>query len=170
MIEKDIPAIPLASEDIPFASAAELRQLSVAMAGTARRQLDIASRSLDPKVYDTEEFVEAVKKLALTKRGQIRILVLDPEALLSQGSHRLVELAMRVSSHIEIRKPGPDHQEYNEALLLADRMGVVYRKYSDRHDGQANYHAPLWAARLSDDFEQLWQNAESIPHFRRLML
>lgn len=140
------------------------------MVGKARRQLDIVSRSLEPAVYGTQDFLEAAKALALTPRGQVRILLLDPEALLARGGHRLVELAMRVSSHMEIRRPGPDHQEFNEAMLIADRRGVIHRQLSDRYEGVANFHAPQWAARLSDNFETIWQNAEPDPHFRRLML
>lgn len=170
MIENDNGSLKPGSEDVPFSSALELRRLSAEMAGSAGQQLDIVSRSLDPPVYDTEEFLGAVKKLVLTRRGRARILVLDPESLLAYGGHRLVELALRASSHMEIRRPGPDHLEFNEALLIADRIGVIHRKHSDRYEGVANFRARQWAARLSERFELLWQNAETDPHFRRLML
>lgn len=170
MIENDSGSLGLGAEDLPFSTSLELRRLSVEMVGNARRQLDIVSRSLEPAVYDSVEFVDAVKKLALSPHGRVRILVLDPESLLSYGGHRLVELAMRVSSHMEIRRPGPDHLEFNEAMLIADRMGVIHRKYSDRFEGIANFRARLWAARLSESFDLLWQNADIDPHFRRLML
>lgn len=158
------------SGDIPFFSSSELGSLSVEMVGGARRRLDIVSHSLEPAVYDTEAFLEAVKKLVLTPRGQARILVLDPEALISRGGHRLVDLATRVSSRMEIRRPGPEDQEFNEAMLIVDDVGMIHRKLSDRYEGVANFHAPLRAAQLLESFESLWQNAEADPHFRRLML
>jgi len=167
-IDNDTPAA--ASGPIPFSSALELRRLSAEMAANARQQLDIVSRSLDPRVYDTEEFISAVKQLVLTPRSRVRILLLDPAALLARGGHRLVELAIRVSSHMEIRRVGPDQSEFNEAMMIADRSGAIYREYSDRHDGIANFHDRLWAARLSESFESLWQNALPDPNFRRLML
>ena len=169
MIDNDDSPAP-ASQDIPFDSARELCRLSVAMAAGARRQMDIVSRSLDPMIYDTEEFADAVKRLVLAKGSRVRILLLDPESLFARGGHRLVELAMRVSSHMEIRRVGAEQAGFNEAMLIADRVGVIHRKYSDRHEGTANFHARLWAARLSESFELLWQNSESDPHFRRLML
>ena len=160
------------AEDIHFSSSLELANLSAQMAGRARRHLDIASRSLEPAVYEAKEFLAAVQKLVVSGRGRarVRILVFDPEALLSRGDHRLVNLAMRVSSYIEIRRPGPDHQEFNEAMLIADRTAVIHRRQSDRYDGVANFHSPLRAAHLSESFEAVWQNAEPDPHFRRLML
>jgi hypothetical protein len=172
MMAGDTDPSGLKAEDIIFSSSLELARLSADMAGRARRRLDIASRSLEPAVYDTKEFLEAVQKLVLAARGRacVRILVLDPEALISRGDHRLVQLAMRVSSYMEIRRPGPDHQEFNEALLIADGKGVIHRKQADRYEGVANFHAPRRAAHLSQSFETLWQHAELDPNFRRLML
>lgn len=158
------------SGDIPFFSSAELGELTVEMVGAARQRLDIVSRSLEPAVYDTVAFLEAAKKLVLAPRGQARIVLLDPAELLSRGGHRLVDLAMRASSHMEIRRPGPDDLEFNEAMLIADQRGVIYRKLSDRYEGVANFDSPLRAAQLAESFEALWQNAEAVPHFRRLML
>ena len=156
--------------DIAIATSADLGKISLAMARRSAHQLDIVSRGLDPVVYDTRDFLDAVKHLVLSRRGQVRIIVLDADALISRDGHRLVGLAMRVSSFMEIRSPGESHAEFNEAMMIADRLSVIHRHYSDRYEGIANFHAPQWAALLSSSFESIWQNAEPIPHFRRLML
>jgi hypothetical protein len=156
--------------DIHFSSPDELCKITVEMAGLSRRQLDIVSRSLEPAVYATVDFVDAVKNLVLSARGRVRIIVLDPIPLISRGNHRLVDLAMRLSSFIEIRRPGEYHLEFNEAMLIADRLSVVHRKYSDRYEGMANFQAPRLASTMTENFEAIWQHAETIPHFRRLML
>jgi len=160
------------TEDIPFSSRLEVANLTAQMAGRVRRHLDIVSRSLEPAVYETKEFLEAAQRLVVSGRGRarVRILLLNPEALLARGDHRLVNLALRVSSYMEIRRPGPDHVEFNEAMLIADRMGVIHRKLSDRYEGIANFRNPQRAAHLSDSFESIWTHAEPDPHFRRLML
>jgi hypothetical protein len=162
----------LQSEDIHFSSRLELADLTAQMAGQARRHLDIVSRALEPEVYETQAFLAAAQRLVVSGRGRgrVRILVLDPEALLSQGEHRLVGLAQRLSSYMEIRRPGPDHQEFNEAMLIVDGKAVIHRKQSGRYEGIANFHSPVRAAHLSEGFEAIWQNAEPDPHFRRLML
>lgn len=171
--ETDGPASSgLKAEDIAFLTSAELAELSAQMALRARRSLDIVSRALDPKVYDTREFVEAARRLVASGRGRakVRIVVLDPEALLAYGNHRLVDLCMKLSSYMEIRRPGPDHQDFNQAMLIADGKAVIHRKHSDLFAGVANFHAPWRAENLSESFEALWQNGEPDPNFRRLML
>jgi hypothetical protein len=172
MMTSDSEHADCGTGNIPFSSSLELAALSAQMAGRVRRRLDIVSRSLEPAVYETKEFLDAVQKLVVTGRGHahVRILVLDVEALISRGDHRLVMLAMRVSSYMEIRRLGPDQQGFNEAMLIADQVGVIHRMVSDRYEGVANFHDPLRAARLSESFELMWQNAEPDPHFRRLML
>jgi hypothetical protein len=140
------------------------------MAGLSRRQLDIVSRSLDPAVYNTADFLDGVKSLVLSGRGRVRIILLDPDPLISSGKHRLLELTMRLSSLMSIRRPGECHSEFNEAMLIADRLSVVHQKYSDRYEGMANFQSPRLASSLTENFEAIWQNAEAIPHFRRLML
>ena len=160
------------AEDIRFSSSLELANITAQMAAQARRHVDIVSRSLEPAVYEGAAFLAAVQRLVVAGRGRgrVRILVLDPEALLSRGDHRLVNLAMRLSSYMEIRRPGPDHQAFNEALMVVDRTGCIHRPLSDRYEGVANFHSPLRAAHLAESFEALWQPAEPDPHFRRLML
>ncbi len=157
-------------EDILFSTSSELGQLSVAMAKVARRRLDIVSRRLDPSVYETRDFLETVKKLVISGHVKVRILVLDPASVISLGNHRLVDLAMHVSSHMEIRRPGANHLDFNEAMLIADNMVVIHRKYADRYEGVANFNAPREASIMAESFESIWQHAETIPHFRRLMI
>lgn len=170
MSEPDSEAASRDGHEIHIESLQQLREVSLQMVQGTFRHLDIVSRSLDPAVYDTPEFVQAVRALALGKRSRVRILLLRPESLLSRGGHRLVELAMRLSSHLEIRKPGPDDEDYNEGLMIVDSRIGIHRPLADRYEGVANFKSPAWAARLSESFERLWQNAEPDPHFRRLML
>jgi hypothetical protein len=160
------------SEDILFATSRELSALSAQMVSQARRSVDIVSRFLEPAVYDTQNFVEAMQRLVVSGRGRakVRILVLDPAALVSYGNHRVVDLCMKVSSYMEIRRPGPDHQDFNEAMLIVDGKAMIHRKLSDRYEGIANFHAPRRAEQLLERFEALWQQGEPDTNFRRLML
>ena len=168
----DVANAPISNTegDVTIASFAELHNITLAMTGTAKRQLDIISRSLEPVVYDTKDFLDAVKNMILTHRGKVRIVVIDPATLISRNDHRLVEMAIRLSSFMEIRKPGEHHAEFNEAMLIADRKMVIYQKHSDRYESVANLNAPRMAASLSDNFDIIWQHTVTIPDFRRLML
>lgn len=147
-----------------------LREVLLALTSQARRTLDIVSRHLDPTLYDRDDFVEAVKAIALgSSRAQIRVLVLDPAPVVSQG-HRLVQLAQRLSSFVQVRVPAPEQREFNEAWLVADKDGYAHRRFSDRFEATANFHDPRLAVHLTNRFDELWQRASPDPNLRRLHL
>ena len=147
-----------------------LRQLALAMASQCVRTLDIVSRHLDPVIYDNEAFATAVRQLAIgSKYSRIRLLVSDPAPLVT-GGHRLVSLTMQLSSFVSIRKPGPDHRGFNEAWLIADKIGYIRRIFSDRYDTTANFSDRRYAAELTRQFDDIWERAELDPNFRRLSL
>jgi len=151
-------------------SSEELRRVSLRMLQQCRRQLDLVSRHLDPAVYDTAEFQDALKDLALRSRhSQIRIVILDPQALISEG-HRVLGLAQRLSSFVHLRVPAEEHRHFNEAFLVADGMGVIYRKLSDRFQGTVNFSDRSEALELQRRFEEIWAKALPDPNFRRLGL
>ena len=144
------------SEKIRVDSSSQLAELSLAMTKQSQRLLDICSRHLDPLVYDNESFRDAVKDLALrSSYSQIRIIVLDPESLVSRG-HRLIQLAQQLSSFVQIRRPGPDHRDFNEAMLIADETGFIHRLMSDRYEGAASFNATPEAREFKKTFDAIW--------------
>jgi hypothetical protein len=157
-------------EGIAVASSTDLRRLSLDMVRASRRYLDLISRDLDPAVFDTRDFVTAVKSM-ITKNPQarVRIIVLRPETLIGV-QHRLVDLSQRLTSFMAIRRPGPDHREFNEALMICDQRHLIHRKLSDRFDGHAWFDAPGRAAKLQQAFNELWEYGEPDPNFRQLFL
>ena len=162
------PLIGVTAGEIEFETRAELERLGLAMAQQTQRELDIVSRHLDPAIYDDDDFVAAVKRLALgSRRARIRLLVTDSRPLLARG-HRLLDLAARLSSFIELRVPAPQHKDFNEAMLLADKQGYVHRRHADRFDGNANFSDRRTCAALSERFEEMWERGAPDPNFRRL--
>lgn len=158
------------SEPILVATSADNRIAAVALVRQGRRCLYIFSRDLDAIVYDTTTFVSAVRELATYSRySQIRILVQNSERIAKHG-HRLVQLAHQLSSFIQIRKPGLDHQDLSEAFLVVDKLGLLHRKMSDRYDGVVNFNAPLEAAALVRFFDEVWDRSEPDPELRRLYI
>jgi hypothetical protein len=155
-------------ETITVETSAALREIALQMVLNCRRTLDIASRHLDPAIYDQAPFVEAVKQLALGNRlARIRLLVTDVAPVVSRG-HRLIELSTRLPSFISVRKPGRDHKNLNEAMLLADNAAYIHRRFADRYEGIASYEDKQHAGDLAGRFEEIWERAEIDPNFRRL--
>ncbi len=140
------------------------------MAKQCHRSLDIISRELDPLVFDTEEFADAVKYLVLRqRRAQIRIIVFDPVTIVKRG-HRLLDISGRLSSFIEIRKAHPLFYEYNECLMVADAMGYIHRMNDERFEGTANFKDRRKSAEFLNHFEEMWEQATPDPNFRKVML
>lgn len=156
------------AERILVSTSAENRAAAIALVSQGKRSLYIYSRDLDHPIYDNPPFVEAVRKLALySSYSQIRILVRNSEKIVSRG-HGLVALAQQLSSFIQIRKPAPDYDGYNEAFLVVDKMGVLHRRLSDRYEGEVSFHAPEQGAVLVKFFDEVWELSEPDPQLRRL--
>ncbi len=136
----------------------------------ARLGVDIVSYRLDPAVYDHDEVCEHLKRMVLERpRARVRVLVTDGEAAAHRG-HRLVDLAQRLSSFIEIRRPAREHQDFAEALLVVDRIGVIWRRVASRYEASAWFGDPARARDFADRFDAMWAPATPDPNFRRLRL
>ena len=160
----------LDGEEFRISDSDELRAASLAMARQCRRSLEIISRQLDPTVYDSQDFSEALRQLALESQyARIRILVLEPATLVSRG-HRLLELAGRLSSFFELRVPGSEHQGLNEACLIADEIGAIHLPVADRYEGRGSFNDHRLAGELGKRFEEFWAKAQPDPNLRRLKI
>jgi hypothetical protein len=147
---------------------ADNREAAAAVAASAKRELILFSRDLEPLLYDTEPFLKAVQTLATrSSRSRIRVVSVDPGPAIRSG-HRLIGLAQRFSSYIEIRRASRDHAELAETYLVADESGVLYRPIATRYEGYADVHAPLEARLHYKNFALIWDAAEPDPEFRRL--
>ncbi len=153
---------------IEVATREEAAAVALALAGQARRTLDIVSRHLDPWLYDQAAFVEAAKQLALgSRRALIRVLIQDVDPILRDG-HRLVALAQRLPTFLQIRVPAPQFRDFNQAFLVADGVGYLHRELADRFEGKASFHDPAAARDLLRQFQPIWDAAEPDPNLRAL--
>jgi hypothetical protein len=147
---------------------AENRLGSVAVAAMAKRELVLFSRDLEPLLYDQQDFIQAVQALAVRSRmSRIRIASIDPGPAIRAG-HRLVTLAQRFSSYIEVRRASRDHENLTETFLVADDTALLYRPLATRYEGYYDLHAPMEARQKCKLFDDIWEQAEPDPEFRRL--
>lgn len=155
-------------ETLPLAGREAVRHATLALAGQAKRSIDILSRQLDPAVYDHDDLVEGVTRFCRrSPKARVRIIVQDPGSLRG-ATHRLVELAIKLSSSIEIRSPDTDAEQRNDAFLIADQTGTVYINPADRYEGKAVCNDRRYAYELLREFEEMWQHAVPDPNFRWL--
>lgn len=141
-----------------------------ALAEKSRRTLEIASRNLDPLIYDQVNFINAVKSLVLgSRKSRVRILVWEPEIIVRRG-HRLLELVSKLSSFIDIRRAGVEHKDFNSGLCIADATGYMNRKSADRYESRACFNDKRQATLHLNEFEEMWDVAKPDPNFRRFLI
>lgn len=141
---------------------------AVELVSQAKRKLAIISQELDPKIYDQSDFLEVLKQLALKNRNvEIRIIVFEPEIIVRKG-HKLLDLAGKISSFIELRKVAPKYKSFNEAVLIADEVGYLYRESTERYKGSVNFNSPRESKHLLDVFNEMWETAKPDPNLRKV--
>ncbi len=155
-------------ETIEFTSADENRAIVQSMAAQAGRSVWLFTTDLDPLIYDNSEFVEAIARMAREhQRARLQILVQDVTRAVKEG-HRLIPLAQRLSSRVEIRTPIEEYAGLTENYLIADGVGYLRKPLPGRFDGVASFHNPLTARELSRQFEEIWERSYGDPQVRRL--
>lgn len=141
-----------------------------ALAAQAQRTLLLHTEDLEPAIYDEAAFLDAVSRLART-HGQSRIWILLHDARkVVQHGHRLIEIARRLSSAIQLRRPGPQYRNFHDSLLLADGCGYLHRPIASRYEGTANFHDPGKVADWEKYFMEVWERSEPDEEIRRLYL
>jgi len=150
---------------------AEQNQLaSITLTQQAHHSLEIVSRDFDHRIYDNEEFTNAVKDLATSSpKAKIRILLQDSDKAVKLG-HRLVELARRLTSFIDIRIQSKRYKEFNEAWLIVDNKAWIKRPFSDKYMADIDYSAARQLREISKSFDAMWNEASHDPNLRRLSL
>lgn len=132
--------------------------------------LHLFTPNLDPRIFDTNEFIEATKNLALAStRSKVYILIQDPTVVVTRG-HRIVELARRISSHIFIHRADEEDQERIDSYMIVDEVGLIRRPHADRFEGSVEFYNPGDARLLLKEFRDAWERSSPEPELRRLHL
>lgn len=145
-------------------------ELTITLCNSASRYLYILSPNLDPAAFDSEELAHALSALARAgSQTAVRILVNDARAL-SSGGHRLLTLARRIPSSVEIRTLA-DHPDWNhQTVVIRDRDGVLYKPSGLGHEGFYEPSSRASTQKHLELFEELWRLAEQDSELRNLSL
>lgn len=136
----------------------------------AKQKIAIISHELDPYVYDQLEFREALKDMVLNNRfAQVRIIVFKPEVIVRRG-HKLLDLGNYLSSFIQFKKVAKEYRSFNEAVLIADEVGFVFRENIERYRGKVNFNSRGESKSLLDVFDNMWEAAKPDPNLRRVII
>jgi hypothetical protein len=157
------------SEDaIRITTREENAEAALELVKQSRQKLAIISQELDPLVYDQADFIDALRKLAINGRNvEIRIIVFEPELIVRKG-HKLLDLAGKISSFIEMRKVSSKFKSFNESVLIADEIGYLYRESTERYNGKVNFNSRRESKHLLGVFDNMWETAKPDPNLRRM--
>jgi len=127
----------------------------------ARHQLAVHLPLLGNDSYASAEELAQLRRIAISGRwARIRVLLHDPAAAL-RNDHRLVALAQRLPSAIQIRMPVDEADlAYVSAYLLNDVGGYLFLPEADRPEGRAARHDRASQAPLQQHFDEVWERAE----------
>jgi hypothetical protein len=160
----------LTAGKMKLAERVEVQLVTRQMVAQAERSLDIFTYDLAPDIYDQPPVIDAVKELALGCRDVcIRILLQNNERVQREG-HRLIDLARRLTSRIEIRRPHADYLDHLENFLIADATGYIRRPVHSRYGAEVDFNDRYHCQKHLDFFNEVWQCSEQDSALRQLYI
>jgi predicted GNAT family N-acyltransferase len=137
----------------------------------AEHEIAIYTRDLDPALLDVPPVLDAIKRIALSGRhARVRVLVQEPRKAVADG-HRLIALAQRLPSLIEIRTPEDEQDRlYASAFLINDRRGYLFRSLASRSEAEGSTYAPGRHQQLREYFDQVWERSVPSEELRQLAI
>ena len=166
---ESIKSLSLCESEQPLSMSGreDCQQLVEAMSRQAQHSIYIFTEELEPELYDTTWFIDAVRRIVSgDPNARIRILLYSIDRLV-QRSRRLIELSRRLSSHIQIRQLS---RPYHHAFFVADRCGVVNRRVAGRFEGTASFNDPGHASELIAFFNSTWDISSRNPELHALQI
>lgn len=151
---RDIGALPASN---PAETAAARLQLLT----QTQRELAIYLVLLDQHAYGSPDEVAQLRRIASSGRdARIRIILHDPGTAL-RTDHRIVTLAQRLPSSIQIRTPVEDADlAYPSNYLLNDGGGYLFVPDANRAQGRAATNDRGAQAPLARHFNNVWERSE----------
>jgi predicted GNAT family N-acyltransferase len=156
------PQVPLPDTGaLPASTSAEVAAARRQLLGDARHRLAIRLPVLDSESYASNEELDELRRIATSGRSAlIRILLHDPDGAL-RNDHRLIALAQRLPSAIQIRVPVDEVDlGWASACLLNDVGGYLFLPEADRPQGRAARSNRANAVPLQQHFDEVWDRSE----------
>ena len=151
------------------ASREELIAVTRQLLSGARHSMCVLVRELHPLLLNDTACMVELRRLAISGRGaSIRVLAQDLTRALQEGT-RVLDLAQRLSSVIELRRPVEDNDlAYRSAFMCVDTGGYLFRPQENEMAATGSTYAPGRHAELMSLFEEIWARSEPWPELRNL--
>lgn len=162
--------IPTDTTVTSFDSRDQAASLAADLIASARQEICFFGPIIDPVLLDNDNVIAKLSEFARrSQRTRVRILVHDTHKNVID-SHRLLPLAQRLTSHIQIHTTHPKHQDQRNLFLLIDHKAYLYCPNSERYQGRTEHDITAFARDLQHQFDELWNHSRPDVNSRRLNL
>jgi predicted GNAT family N-acyltransferase len=167
--ERAPPPPPPEPKALHASSREELIDVTLQLLSGARHSMCVWVRELHPQLLNDTACLVELRRLAISGRGaSIRILAQDLSRALQEGT-RLLDLAQRLSSIVEMRRPvEPADLAYRSAFMCVDTCGYLFRPLESEMASEGSTWSPGRHAELMRMFEEVWARSEPWPELRTL--
>ncbi|BCR24472.1 DUF7931 domain-containing protein [Aquipseudomonas alcaligenes] len=153
-----------------FARPEQAQAHALALLLQARTSLCLYSPDLEAWLYNHSSVQEACTRFLLASpKNRLRILLRDVGKPVRHG-HRLLNLAKRITSNLQVRKINPDHPSEESAYLLVDDRGLLLRETPEQYAGYALYNDPGRVRQRQALFDEAWDLSVTDPDLRSFLL
>ena len=145
---------------LPARGREEIAAARLQLLADTRHRLCLRLPLLDSQTCaDAAELAELRRIATSGRRARVRILLHDPAAAL-RDDHRLVALAQRLSSAIEIRMPVEETDlAFPSCCLLNDVGGYLFLPEASRASGRAARDDRAAQVPLQQHFDEAWERS-----------
>lgn len=163
------PPPPPEPKALHAASREELIDVTLQLLSGARHSMCVWVRELHPQLLNDTACLVELRRLAISGRGaSIRVLAQDLSRAIQEGT-RLLDLAQRLSSVIELRRPVESADlAYRSAFMCVDSCGYLFRPLESEMAAEGSTWSPGRHAELMRMFEEVWARSEPWPELRTL--
>lgn len=155
---------------ITLSTAEQFQSMTVELAGSAQRQISICAYDLEPAMYGSPAFIEAV--LTLIKRSRqarVRILAADTKRMVENG-HPILRLLRRADEQCQIKKYQVEPDAITPAYFICDDHSMIRRQDATIYKGFCYRDDRARITNQQEEFDERWALATDDPNLRQLSL
>jgi hypothetical protein len=160
--------IPTDNTVMTFDSRDQAASFAEQLIDSARQEICFFGPIIDPVLLDNDAVISKISEFARrSQRTRLRLVVHDTQKNVLD-SHRLLPLAQRLTSHIQIHLSHPKYQDQRSLFLLVDQQAYLYCPNGERYQGRADLQPSAYARELQKQFEEFWSHSRPDTNSRRL--
>lgn len=148
----------------------QAQEVALQLLQHAKREICFFGPEIDKVLFDNEAAIILISQLARKSRfSRVRFVVYSTHRNVSD-SHRMLPLAQRVTSTMQIHQCHRDDQTRQDSFLLVDNFGYLHCHNASRYIGTAHLNDNAKNRFFQQQFDQLWAHSSTDAYSRRLHL